>query len=536
MRHGWHSMPRHSGAVALASFLLCVSSSVSAQSSDADPIAAMQRLIDEQRAAIEAQAEKLEAQKAQLASQQDKLEAQQETLAELQAQLNALMGASDVTIEDGRDGADAIDARPQQPQGQPPATEQVAATATSLGAQPAGEEMAEDGPGDRPSLLDRIHLGRPSELLARSREVLDSAPLDVPNDRGLFIHSADGNKLIRFYGSLRTLMVVDNRENFHPFDLNIPQIPVGEQNTTDWNTNWSTKSSQLGIEVDLRDYLTALMEFDFKGTDESFRIRQMYMRTDHWLLGKNWSTFNTLKFLPQSGDSHSNGAHAGSRPTQLKFMGSRDTWSYHVSLEDFQPKIDAPEGFSIESGNLIPNVAGRIDMDRDWGALRLAGIATFNKVDGTEQRQNEPGLGLLFGALFNIDEKNLIKSHIVRTDGNTSTLADFSFNNLDMAYDPANGNVENLTTLGGQIALEHKWTPYISSTVGFGYLDMDNRDYQAGETFDHGYKVLGNAFFRPGDWLKGLVLGAELEFAGQTTKDGTDGDAVRVSILAYYDW
>ena len=65
-------------------------------------------------------------------------------------------------------------------------------------------------------------------------------------------------------------------------------------------------------------------------------------------------------------------------------MGSTNSWSYQVSLEDFQPKIDPPDGLTIESGNLIPNVAGRIDFDRPRGSFRIAGLATFNKIDGTD--------------------------------------------------------------------------------------------------------------------------------------------------------
>ena len=218
------------------------------------------------------------------------------------------------------------------------------------------------------------------------------------------------------------------------------------------------------------------------------------------------------------------------------FIGSTNSWSYQVSLEDFQPKIDAPDGLTIESGNRIPNVAGRIDFDRPRGSFRIAGLATFNKIDGTERHQNEPGLGLLLGGLVNLNENNLIKTHLVRTDGNNSALADFGFSDLDMAYDAATGNVSNLSTIGGQIALEHKWDENFTSAFGVGFLDMDNEDYQAGDAFAHGYQVLGTIFVRPGDWLQGLVLAAEVEYATQTTKDGSDGETTRISILAYYDW
>ncbi len=88
----------------------------------------------------------------------------------------------------------------------------------------------------------------------------------------------------------------------------------------------------------------------------------------------------------------------------------------------------------------------------------------------------------------------------------------------------------------GQIALEHKWTPILTTAIGGGYMNMQNRNFQQGEAFDHGYKALANLFYRPAGWLKGFTLGFEFEFAGQTTVDGSNGDTKRISVLAYYDW
>ena len=64
---------------------------------------------------------------------------------------------------------------------------------------------------------------------------LDTKPLDIPDDTGLFIYSKDHSKVLRLYGSVRTLAVYDDRQNFHPYDLNIPQVPLGDSDAKDWN-------------------------------------------------------------------------------------------------------------------------------------------------------------------------------------------------------------------------------------------------------------------------------------------------------------
>jgi hypothetical protein len=103
---------------------------------------------------------------------------------------------------------------------------------------------------------------------------LDTHPLDVPDETGLFIYSTDGNKVFRIYGSIRALATYDNRQNFHPYDLNIPQVPFGDADVKDWNQEWTMNTSKLGFQVGLKDYYTLLSEFDFKGeSGDALRIR-----------------------------------------------------------------------------------------------------------------------------------------------------------------------------------------------------------------------------------------------------------------------
>ena len=64
---------------------------------------------------------------------------------------------------------------------------------------------------------------------------LDTKPLDIPDDTGFFIRSKNRTRVLRLYGSVRALAVYDNRQNFHPYDLNIPQVPYGDADIKDWN-------------------------------------------------------------------------------------------------------------------------------------------------------------------------------------------------------------------------------------------------------------------------------------------------------------
>jgi hypothetical protein len=115
-------------------------------------------------------------------------------------------------------------------------------------------------------------------------------------------------------------------------------------------------------------------------------------------------------------------------------------------------------------------------------------------------------------------------------------MADFAIDGFDMIYDPNSGTFENINLKGGAIALEHNWTPFISTTLGGSYMDIDNRSFEEDLAFDNGYKALVNLFYKPKGLLDGLVIGAEVETAGRTNKDDTKSDTVRFSLLTYYDF
>jgi hypothetical protein len=367
---------------------------------------------------------------------------------------------------------------------------------------------------------------------------LDGFPTDVRRDRGLFVMSEDRSKGLRLYGSVRMLMVYDDRENFHAFDLNIPQVPTGEADSSDTNTEWNTEETRLGLDVKVAAAggISMKMEFDRKGTNEKLRSRHAYMRTDNWLVGKNWSAFNSLPYLPLAVDGHSTGAAAGPRPDQIKYLNNVGDFRYELALENFQPDINAPATIEVDSRNVYPNFAGNLTYERSWGLVRIAGMAVPNRVRDDSGSQEELGYAWQLGTRYNLGDRHRIKAHVLGTSGAATYMADFTIDGFDMIYDPRSHTFKNINLKGGAIALEHNWTPVISTTVGGSYMDIDNRSFEEDLAFDNGYKALVNLFYKPKGVLDGLVIGAEVETAGRTNKDDTKSDTVRFSLLTYYDF
>lgn len=368
-------------------------------------------------------------------------------------------------------------------------------------------------------------------------------PTAIPDSAGLFIYSADGQKALRIYGSLRFRAVFDDRRNFHAFDLNLPQVPTGEDDFPDLNAVWTPFETRFGVDalVSIGDGrgLLARVEVDFKGTDEKFRVRHAFVRTPHWLVGKSWSSFNTLDFLPLTVDGHGAASAAGIRPPQVRYYNSFGAFRYQASLEYQTPTLVKPDFLDAEGRVIAPALAGSITFENEAALLSLAGLLKPNRVQftgETKEAQNLLGGGLMVGAKLDFDDDNRMKVNVNGGGGILSFFADFALTDIDLIYNPALGDFENVYGGGVSFGYEHDWSKIFSSTFGGGYLGVQNKSFEENLAFNRGYKVLGNLFYRAAGVLRGLVVAAELEYAGRTNKDATTSGTFRASFLMYYDF
>lgn len=372
----------------------------------------------------------------------------------------------------------------------------------------------------------------------------DVHPLDIPDETGLFVYSADGQKALRVYGSGRVWAVLDDRLNFHPFDLNLPQVPTGEDDVEDINSAWTIKGSRLGVDALLGrgegDGALLRMEFDFKGTDEALRIRHLFFRTKHWVVGKAWATASNVPVLPLAVDGHLTSAGLGTRPVQVRYYNRVRSLKYRVALEYSPPKLVKPESVEAEGRVVVPKLAGRVTFENEVATLLLAGEVRPNRVQftgETREVQNLTGYGGVFAGKVSFGRSNRFKFSANANLGTAGGMADFAFTNIDLIYDPATGRFENTEVYGGYLAFEHDWSRSLSSTVGVGYINVRNRAFEPDLAFSSGYKPLVNLFYRPRHGsLKGLTVAGELEYAHRTNLDGSQSDTVRASLLMYYDF
>ena len=409
----------------------------------------------------------------------------------------------------------------------------------------AGSGFAADEPTSKEAMVE------PTEPIGERVTHSDSGygashPLDIPDDAGLFIYSADGQKALRVFGSFRVLGVLDDRQNFHAYDLNLPQVPTGDDAYEDLNSTWTINESRLGIDALLgggrreRGAVLMRMEFDWKGTDEAFRIRHLFVRSQHWLFGKTWANLTNVPVMPTTVDGHITSAGLGARPPQIRYYNKVKSLKYQVALEYQVPSLVKPESVEAEGRVVIPALAGSLTLENKVATLVFAGLAKQNRVQFTgeiKEAQNIFGYGGVLAGKLNIGEHTTFKFSLNANVGTASSIADWGYTDIDLIYNPRTGEFENSEVVGGYLAFEHKWSRTLSSTIGIGYLDVRNKDFENDLAFSDGTKPLLNLFYRPvrSPW-KGLVVGTEVEFAERVNKDLSTSDTTRFSVLVYYDF
>lgn len=130
------------------------------------------------------------------------------------------------------------------------------------------------GTSDSSSQMISLHEGS-EKFKSDSLITEESSPLDITNDRGLFLLAPDGNMQLRILGSIRFSALYDMVEMPVKSSFNTYYIPTGEDNIKVPNYYNSLNESRLGFEVKRlvgKTVVFGRLETDFNGKGGQFRI------------------------------------------------------------------------------------------------------------------------------------------------------------------------------------------------------------------------------------------------------------------------
>lgn len=366
----------------------------------------------------------------------------------------------------------------------------------------------------------------------------ENSPLDIGQDRGLYILADEGKLQMRILGSVRFSAFYDNKNLSDKNSFNTYTIPTGNENNTISNYYNSLSFSRIGYEITRKisdhDFFIRI-ESDFAGPNNNYRIRHAYGQYGNFLIGQTWSLLTNVSSLPSTVDPTSADGSINIRTPQIRYSKqiSKKLKGF-VALEYSLPDLISPDSVNITFVQTIPNVTAKINGTGNLGLLQLSGIiAPITGIDADGNKNTSFGYGVSLSGTFDIYRTDQL--FFQGTYGNSIAhfLNPFRNNGQDMAYDPGTSKFSGLDVAGGFLSYGHLWPKGVSSYLSVGIASITNRSFQPGSDFSYSYSISGNSFWKI---VQGLRIGLEYMYGERFNIDGSSGSASRIWALFYYDF
>lgn len=371
-----------------------------------------------------------------------------------------------------------------------------------------------------------------------NHQEVENSPLDIGENRGLYILADKGDLQMRILGSVRfsafyNLWNLSSENSFNTYD-----IPTGDDNFRLPSYYNSLVFSRFGFEVTRKtnsgDFFIRL-EMDFAGTDNTFRIRHAYAKYKNFLVGQTWSLLTNVQNLPTTVDPDGPVAAVAGRTPQFRYSHKITNNVFGAyAIEYSLPDYTAPDSVDVSFVQTIPNLTARFSANYKFGSVQLAAIVA--PITGYQDQQNKNttfGYGFTLSGKFDLAHSDKLLYQGTFGNAISHFLNPFSGSGEDMAYDPNDNEFKGLNVLGGWLSYGHHWPNRVSSYFSFGIASISNRSFQTNSDYNFSYDFSVNGFWTV---VEGLKVGLEVLYGERFNIDGSRGKASRVWTLFYYDF
>jgi hypothetical protein len=379
---------------------------------------------------------------------------------------------------------------------------------------------------------------RMDSLNLDTTKIIEDAALDIAQDRGLFIVTPDGQMQLRILGSVRYLLVYDNRDLFSKNSLNTYKIEVGDESQNIPNYYNGLDQSRLGFEVTRKTgkgNVFVRLETDFAGIN-GFRIRHAYGQYRQFLIGQTWSLFSQVKSLPATVGFGGPVGGISIRTPQIRYTSRRAIRNsiLTLGLEYFKPDLIIPDTIVGKSFQVIPDITARIEKQVNWGLFQVSGIVPIlSGKSGEDEFVFRAGWGASVNMVIDSWAGGRWYMHAAGGRAIARFFNDLSGQGLDLIFNPETQQPYLPLTFGTYFTYEHHWTARGFSNFTYGLLMLQQEDFMPDDMYSRGNNFRLNTFWTI---VEGSRLGLEYIHAFRKNKDGAIGRANRINLLFYYDF
>lgn len=374
--------------------------------------------------------------------------------------------------------------------------------------------------------------------LTDSAKAIEDAPLDIAQNRGLFLNSENGKTQLRILGSVRYLMAFDLVALSNKNTINTYEVPTGNDFSILPNYYNGLSQTRLGFEVtrktDVGDIFIRL-ETDFAGPD-GYRIRHAYGQFGNFLFGQTWSLFSQVSVRPATVSTRGPTGSISQRTPQIRYDTKGFIFNSDLSfgIEYSTPDIAIPDSVSVETFQVIPDLTMRSRKQMDWGIVQISGIVPM--LTGRSPSGDfiiRPGWGLSLGATYSSWLNGEWYLQVAGGNAITRFFTDLRGQGLDVVVNPVDFEPAIPFVSGGFVGYKHEWTEVLFSNIILGTVQISNPSFTPATSYHRGISYRANTFW---DILEGARMGAEVTVFTRYDKSRSSGTAARASVLFYYDF
>jgi hypothetical protein len=355
--------------------------------------------------------------------------------------------------------------------------------------------------------------------------------LEASKTGGFALGDVEGNSLT-IYGFIQADLIHDFKQ-INPASADKMQpsyIPTN--NGTVGSTAFSIRQSRFGFRsttlID-KKLLKTLFEIDLFNPDGSAtpRLRHAYAEYGRWGFGQFWSNWMDMDTWPNVFDYWGPNAMIFSRTVQLRYTQPLGHgYVARFSLENPGGDIIVPDSVGTNIAQ-IPNLTGTLR--KDWGQSHLQFSTVLHPITYTTNPNteiNQYGYGAALYGLIYVSKLDNFSFQAAYGNGIANWSEDIGGLGYDGQFGP-NNELKLLPYIGVFAYYDHFWSPKLSSTIGYSYLQLDNETYEPGTNLHATAYSSMNLIYYVNSSLK---IGPELLYGSRTNVDGSFGDDFRLSI------
>lgn len=336
-----------------------------------------------------------------------------------------------------------------------------------------------------------------------------------------------------------------------PYELELGSIAVdgSDERHLGGTTTFHAKESRVGFdlrskaswpsgkEYPMRVFVEFDWFFDSPAMANNTRLRHAYGVIGRLLVGRTWTTSGDLTTLPGTIDFSGGDALYGGRVTQIRWQDKLgDSFQYALAVEEASAQVAHPDSISGAFRPPWPNLAGMIKWRSSNGSSIQLGADVFPvSWSGPPTAPNTTETGYAITAMsrlvFSVTEyHDAFVWGAGYGEGQGAKVIALSWDGKASGYLSPTG-LELAPAWFAYAGYSHYWNRSWNSTVSSNWTGTDLSSLQSDDTIQKAGSVHANLLWFP---YKLVSIGIEYMWGVRENKDGTEGTASRVQVMAKF--